>query len=515
MLLEALQQPACYDHPINDFQLLETHISWVILTGDYAYKIKKPVDFGFVDFTTLAKRRHYCYEELRLNRRLADDLYIDVVTINGSVEQPIINGTGDILEYAVKMRQFDQEHLLIHLAAHDQLNSHHCDALADIVADFHQSVGSADVTSAIGKPEQVAAWAEQNFQQIEPLLQDNEQRQQLNTLHDWTMHAQQQLYDSFVSRKKQGYIRECHGDLHLGNITLINDQVTVFDCIEFNDELRWIDVMSEIAFLVMDLHDHQYPAFAHRFLDRYLMHTGDYNGLAVLPFYLVYRALVRAKIDLLRLEQGELKPPQTQSLLREYQSYIDLALRFSQPAEPILFITHGLAGSGKSTIAAQLVEASGVIRIRSDIERKRLSGLSATADSGSGLLGGIYTPELTEKTYQHVASCAEQSIKAGYSAIADATFLQQWQREIFQKLAQRLSVKLIILSVQAPVPVLQDRIEKRQQIRQDPSEADLSVLESQLKNQQPLSDDENLQTVIIDTTKNQLDELLNNIQLKI
>ena len=497
MLIGALQRPSCYEHPVDHFELLETHISWVILTGSYAYKIKKPVDFGFVDFTSLAKRRHYCYEELRLNKRLAADLYCDVVTINGPNKNPKINGAGEVLDYAVRMRQFDQQDLLINVASRNQLSSQHCDTLADIIAEFHQGAMVADKDSPFGTSDQISHWAQQNFQQIAPLLQNDQQQQQLQRLQDWTAQSQQRLSKHFQQRKEQGYIRECHGDLHLGNIALINDQVTVFDCIEFNDELRWIDVMSEIAFLVMDLYDHGYPYLARRFLDHYLMRTGHYQGLAVLTFYLIYRALVRAKIDRLRLGQSTLAAAQVQHMLREYQHYIDLALQFSQPAEPTLFITHGLAGSGKSTLAAKLVEELGAIRIRSDVERKRLVGLQASARSHSELSAGIYTQEMTEQTYQRLADCTKQILNAGYSVIADAAFLQYWQRDQFRVLAQRLEVKFTILSIQTPLAVLQERIKTRGQNGQDASEADLNVLNAQLKQQQALTVEEQAMTLVI------------------
>ncbi len=322
----------------------------------------------------------------------------------------------------------------------------------------------------------------------------------------WTEATYQALLDQFSLRKSQGYVRECHGDLHLGNMALVNGEETIFDCIEFNEELRWIDLMNEAAFLFMDLCDREYPRFAYRFLDRYLMHTGDYGGLRVLPYYLVYRALVRAKIDLLRLDQDTLKAQQIQAVLSEYQTYIDLALQFSRPSKPTLYISHGLAGSGKSTLAGQLVEALGAIRIRSDVERKRLFGLSAHAESQSDVLAGIYTPEATRRTYQKMSELAEQTIRAGYSAIADATFLQSRQRKLFQELAEKLRINYVILSTRAPVAILRNRIERRRQTQKDPSEADLSVLESQLQNQQPLTPGENLHAVIIDTEQNGFDD---------
>lgn len=508
-LIENLQNPTLYDHPVSDFKVLETHISWVLLTGDYAYKFKKPVDFGFVDFTSLAKRRHYCFEELRLNRRLAPDLYLDVVLLTGNPEQPSLQSAEsesgipatDIIEYAVKMRQFDQSALLDQIAAAGGLSASYIDALAEKVALFHQQLPAVAMDSELGTAAQVNTWTDQNFEQMQPLLQNSEQREQLMQLKEWTEQAKRRSANTLQLRKKQGFIRECHGDMHLGNMVLIDGQVTVFDGIDFNSELRWIDVMNEIAFVVMDLHDRAYPGLAHRFLDQYLQHTGDYAGLAILRYYLVYRAIVRAKIDLLRLQQDSLPSQKINATLNEYQSYIELALQFSRQQKPVLLITHGLSASGKSTLATELVETLGLIRIRTDVERKRLFNLTASASSGSGLNTGIYQDNVTRQTYQAVAELAESVLRSAYPVLIDATFLARWQRELFQQLAEKLELDFIVIDLQAPEAVLKERIEQRQKQANDASEADLKVLRSQLQTQEPLTAEEQNHSITIDTTR--------------
>ena len=302
-LVAALVDPAVFGPGCKGVRHLETHISHVLLTGAHAYKIKKPVDLGFLDFTTLAQRKRYCEQELRLNRRLAPAIYLDVVAITGSVDRPVIGGDGPVVEYAVKMREFAQEALASRMLAAGALGAAHVDALAAEVAAFHGRVETAGEGTRFGSPDTILRVALQNFDSIRPMRDDPADRERQDALRAWTEREHALRLASFERRRADGFVRECHGDLHLNNIAVIDGEVTVFDCIEFNDELRWIDVMSEIAFTTMDLADRGRPDLAHRFVNAYLESTGDYAGLAVFPFYLVYRAMVRAKIACLRLGQ--------------------------------------------------------------------------------------------------------------------------------------------------------------------------------------------------------------------
>ncbi|NJN47202.1 MAG: AAA family ATPase [Candidatus Competibacteraceae bacterium] len=481
-LVAALCDPARYPHAGDCVEHLQTHISHILLVGDYAYKIKKPLDLGFLDFTSLAHRKIYCEEELRLNRRLAPDIYMDCIPICGSVENPILDGDpANAVEYAVKMRRFPQSALLDRSLASGVLELTQIDRLAKQLADFHESVARAPTEQPFGCPEQVQQPALDNFTQTRPLLEASEDLQLLNQLEQWTITAYRQLQPILLARKTGGFIRECHGDLHLGNMLLQDGQITVFDCIEFNDEFRWIDVMSDLGFLLMDLHHRQAPALAWRLLNDYLECSGDYAGLAMLPYYQIYRALVRAKIAAIRANQAELGSAARTDAEAECRSYLRLARQFTQAHQPFLLITHGVSGSGKSTITTQLLATLGAIRIRSDVERKRLFGLKPLEGSDSTLNQGLYTADAGAKTYERLQELCGQIVGAGYPVLVDATFLQLAQRQAFRELADSRALPFVLLACTADPAILRDRVEQRKQRGEDAAEADVSVLEQQLR----------------------------------
>lgn len=440
-----LLNAACFDHPVEHLQLLETHISWVILTGPFAYKLKKPVNFGFLDYSTPEKRRYFCYEELRVNSRLAPDLYLDVVPLGG--------------EYAVKMREFPQDRLLDRLA----LTSRHVDSIAEQVARFHLALPPAAPESPWGTPEAVHAPVRENFEQLRPSAGEL-------SLREWSELTFHGLVPFLAERRRSGFIRECHGDLHLKNMVETPGGVLIFDGIEFNPNLTWIDVMSEVAFLVMDLEHRGYSGLASRFLNRYLELTGDYAGLRGLDYYLVYRALVRAKVEAFAGSAS-------------WREYLDLALRLARPRQPRLLITHGVSGSGKTFQTQHLLEQEGWIRLRSDVERKRLYGLTPEARSGSALGAGIYDPQAGARTYARLLQISRDLLRAGFPVIVDATFLERGQREPFRELAQELDVPFEILDLVVSPEVARARLAGR---GRDASEADQAVLERQLSGYVPL-----------------------------
>jgi aminoglycoside phosphotransferase family enzyme len=296
MLIRSLQRRDLFPHPVQRFDVRETHISWVLLTGLYAYKIKKPLDLGFLDFSTLENRRHFCEEEVRLNKRLADDLYLEVVAITGTPDRPELNGPGPAIEYAVKMIQFPEHNQLDKVLARGELQAPHIDLLAKTVADFHAGVPAARPDSSFGEPDSLYHPVQENFGQIEPLLEPHEDRSRFEAVKAWSQRRFRQLHPALVRRKGDGYVRECHGDMHLANMAFFKGRLIVFDCIEFSENLRWIDVMSEVGFATMDLDARGQSRFGQRFLNRYLERTGDYAGLEVLRFYQTYRAMVRAKV---------------------------------------------------------------------------------------------------------------------------------------------------------------------------------------------------------------------------
>jgi uncharacterized protein len=500
-LFAALLDPACYPHPVAGVRVLETHISWVMLTGEYAYKVKKPVNLGFLNFTTLGFRRHYCDEELRLNRRFAPDLYLDVVAIRGTPGAPRIGGDGPVLDYAVKMREFPQEALASRRIASGGFGAAEIDALAALVAELHAGAPAAGPASRFGAPDAVLAAALQNFEQMLPLIKTAPEDRTLRALRQWTEHEHAARRDAFEQRRREGRVRECHGDLHLGNIAMIDGRPLPFDCIEFNDDLRWIDVMSEAAFLAMDLEDRGRRDLAWRFLNRYLEATGDYAGIAVLRFYLVYRALVRAKVHLMRSRQPRLLRGEKTRLSRAFHEYLRLAARYAAPDRAALVITHGPSGCGKTTATQPLVEQLGGVRLRSDLERKRLHGVAPLASSGSGLAAGIYTQEAGAATYRRLGELAREVLRSGYPVVADATFLRRTEREAFRAIAEQLEVPFLILDFQAPQALLRARIAARARRGDDASEADRAVLARQLGEREPLTPAEMEAAVLVDAQR--------------
>jgi aminoglycoside phosphotransferase family enzyme/predicted kinase len=479
-------------------KLIETHISYVLLTGSHAYKIKKAVDLGFLDFRTLASRRHYCEEELRLNRRLAPAIYLDVVAIGGTAEAPVPGGQGKPIEYTVRMREFPQTALASRALARRELTGTHVSALAAVVAEFHRVAARAPVHGHLGAPKVVYGFAQQNFAQLQPLVSEPAARTDLGTLAAWTRAQYVALLPALEARRDDGQVRECHGDLHLGNIALIDDAPVVFDCIEFNDDMRWIDVMSEVAFTVMDLADRGSPGLAHRFLDAYLEITGDYGGLVVLPFYLVYRAMIRAKIAQMRRTQCP-PGPQAHALEAEYATYVRLALGYARPARPGVVLMHGLSGSGKTVVSQALLEAGGAVRVRTDVERKRLAGRGPTARGGDALDADLYAPAVTKATYARALELAQEITAAGRVALIDGTFLMRWQRQMFRDWAATQQLPLVIVACRAPEAVLRERVARRSVAGHDASDAGVEVLARQLASAKPLAASEATLTVDADT----------------
>lgn len=498
-LIAALGQPDCYAHAVERVELLQTHISCILLAGEYAYKIKKPVNLGFLDFSTLAARRHYCEEELRLNRRTAPRLYLEVIAIGGSESAPVLGGGGAPIEYALRMRRFGQEALLDRMARRGALLPGHIDALARILAAFHAQIERAPPWEACGSAQRILGPAMQNFEQLLPLAGARTDSALLARLRDWTAREHGALEPVFAARKRAGWVRECHGDLHLGNIALLEGVPTPFDCIEFNPDFRWTDVMNDVAFLLMDLLDHRSPRLAFRFLNAYLELTGDYPGLRVLRFYLVYRALVRAKVSCLRAHQTGVPPREHGAVEQEYRRHLRLAERLAQGARAALLIMHGLSGSGKSTAAQELLETLGAVRLRSDVERKRLFGLAPQERSGSAPDAGLYTPAAGERTYARLADLAREVLAAGYPLIVDAAFLQRGPRERFAAIARNAGAHFLIAACNAAPATLRARVAARERAAQDASEAGLAVLERQIATLEPPAPDEARHTLSIDT----------------
>lgn len=499
-LIDALRQADAYPHPVGEVELIETHISWLLLTGEYAYKLKKPVDLGFLDFSTLAKRRQACEQELRLNRRLAPALYLAVVPVRGTPCAPRVGaGDGPVLEYAVRMQQFDPAQGFDRLLHRDALPPALLDELAVRIARFHQSCPRAGPDQPWGTPDEVRAPIMHNFPAIEPALHSPAERTHLAELQEWTERELERRHRLLAQRRAAGRVRECHGDLHLGNVVLHRGHPLVFDCIEFNPALRWIDVISEVAFTTMDLDHRGRPDLGGRFLNLYLEYSGDYAGLALLRLYRVYRALVRAKVAAIRAGQ-QTAGAAPDGPATELQRHLDLASHYTRPSRPLLVITHGLSGAGKTTWTNQLVEQlPGAFRVRSDVERKRLHGLEPLASSGPD--SHIYTPQASQQTYARLLELADGLLRDGYTAIVEATFLQTSGRAVFQALADRLGAGYRILDFRASPQTLEARVARRRRDGGDASEAGLEVLRKQFGTDQPFTDAERPSVITLDSER--------------
>ncbi len=485
-------------HLQRDWQarLIETHISWVLLDGTHAWKIKKPVKLSFLDFSELAVRRELCMQELWLNRRLAPDLYLDVRPVVGSalaprLGKPLRPGLPDeepAIEYVLQMKQFEPGALLSERLAAGRLEGAQLERLARRLAVFHQTADMAEPDSDWGSPAQIT----QPVGNLLDGLAAHGGDAACARLRPWLQAQAVQLHDTWLLRKTQGRIVEGHGDLHLANAVVLGEEVTAFDCIEFDPALRWIDGLNDIAFMVMDLLAHARADLAWRFLNSYLDERGDHAGLPVLRYYLVYRAMVRALVARLRADQGG----QDQG-----PDYLALALRLIEPPAPRLLITHGVSGSGKSFVSGQLLEQADAIRLRADVVRKRLFGLGPGAVSSGQVAGGIYDAQTTEATYARLRKLAQGALAAGWPVIVDATFLHEADRARFHALAQELGVPFHILHCQAPHAVLCERIVARRTQGHDASEADLAVLQAQLAQALPLLDSERAHTLVVDATQ--------------
>jgi len=487
-LIQAMMDPAAWPAGGGDRHRIDTHISTVLLAGDRAYKIKKPLDLGFLDFLSLASREQACHEELRLNRRLAPELYEAVCRISGTLEHPEVDAPGALLNWAVRMRRFDPDAVL---SNHPELLTPTLMVeLAERVGGFHAQLTGTPPDPQLGGAHAACAPMRDNFEQIGKARPDR--LEPLGALADWTdgfCDAQEALLEA---RSRAGLVRECHGDLHLGNIAMIDGRPVVFDAIEISPALRWIDPINDAAFLTMDLRQRQRPALAQCFINRYLQVTGDYEGLALLQGFEVYRALVRAKIAAIRSGQPDLDETDRQQVEHELKAYLAVAAELAAPRRGALVILHGVSGSGKSHVAETLVEQWPAVVLRSDLERKRLLGLDATADATAH---GGYAPDVTRRTYGRLAEAATVAANGGYVAVVDATFLRRGDRQEFADLAQQLGVPYAIVACEAPVAVLEARIAQRASRSGNVSDADGSVLHEQLASLDPLDTRERVRAV--------------------
>jgi len=489
-LVDSLMSPDAFLHPVSSVELIETHISWVILTNDYVYKIKKPILLDFLDFRDLGRRKYYCEEEIRLNQPWAPDIYVDVVPICLDDGQPRFAAPGEPIEYAVRMRRFDQEMRLDAQLERGELSVADMKELGRNIAARHTAAPVVDEGQRETNVAKAIELIWDNFAALEGFIDDAE----LNLLRSWTEREIGKLGTTLRQRFDDGFVRDCHGDLHLANLVRLPDGITTFDCIEFSTDLRHIDVACDIAFLIMDLVSRQRHDLAAHFLNRYLERTGDYGSMKLLSLYFVYRCLVRAKVAAIRSEERELDSERS-SDRTEIRHYTDMALRQIADRVPILVVTCGLSGSGKTWVSGQLMAAMPAMRIRSDLERKRMFGLGESERSDSAIESGLYSKDASHRVYQHLCKTAEIILKAGHNVILDAAFLHVSERAIAIAVARDCGVPCVLLAITAPTEILRKRIQARATGATDASEADIEILEYQMRTLEPMTEQEN--TIVI------------------
>lgn len=478
-----MDQTNDYPHPVDgSIELHETHISRVYLAGSLAYKLKKEIKTAFLDYSTLSLRQKACEEELRLGNRYAKDLYIRVVPITRDEDRIVVDGHGPIVDYAVQMHRFANDAILSQRLEQGLIIAEDMIAIARTTSVFHRE--AEIVQGDFGSfQEKTLGFAIDNFDVIQSQPHP-EIKREMDLLRDWTRQEWARLLEKSHDRYRAGKVRECHGDLHCGNIVHWAGRWVLFDGIEFNTDLTRIDVIYDAAFLMMDLQARGRRDLAYVWINAYLEATGDQDALILLRWYLVYLAMVRAKVAAMRERQLDDDPQAKQASHAEVVRYTRLAHTFATASQSTeLWITHGLSGSGKSTESLRVIQSLGGIRVRSDVERNRMFG------------SGHYEATATHATYQRLLELAETILDAGYKAIVDATFLKREQRALFHKLAQRKRIPFCILDCRANLATLRARIEERQAKGKDPSEASPSVLEKQLQAYEPLDESELFYTV--------------------
>ena len=506
-LVAALRKSDAYPNGgDSEVDVRETHISWVFLVGDHAYKVKKPITTSFLDYGTLAKREQCCREEYRLDKRYAKDLYLGVVPITLENGQPRVEGAGSAVEFAVKMRRFPDDALLSDRLEAGKLTSEEVSQLTSCIAAFHREAKKVDPNLPWGSPDFVFRTAMDNLRDLQT-SDDSEITATLHVLSRWTTEYFAEHQPLFSQRLANGFIRECHGDLHLANVVHWQGQLMPFDGIEFNDGFRWIDVMSDAAFLGMDFAARGHLDLCRSFVNRYLEETGDHASLALLRWYLVFRALVRAKVASMRAGQpGQLESDRSAALL-DCKHHVELAFRFTLPEQPCLWITHGVSGSGKTRGSELVVQRRGAIRLRSDIERKRHFGLPPSGRPDARNKAKLYCASATNATYGRLRRLAHGILRAGYSVVVDATFLSHHQRELFRELADQEGVPFAILDFHSDPQTLRQRVADRMARNDDASDADVDVLESQIASLEPLSEAEMQHVVEIPDVVSAIDAL--------
>ncbi len=493
-LIAQMLEPGFYPHAVKEpVELIQTHVSYVFLTGEYAYKIKKAVNFGFLDFSSLEQRRHFCHEEVRLNQRGAGDIYLEILPVSEVDDRFILGDESNPVEYVLKMHQFIEDDSFVSLFEQGKLTPELIAELGKIVAKFHQTAATNDYILSFGQVENVRQAFDENYQQTAGYIgraQTDSQFTETQAYSDNFFATRTALFEQRIAQK---WIKECHGDLHLRNIAFWKDQVLLFDCIEFNEPFRFVDVMYDIAFAVMDLDARSRSDLGNIFLNTYVEQTGDWSGLQLLPLYLSRQAYVRAKVTSFLLDDPNIPAADKEQAAKVAANYYYLAWKYTQvPAVGKIILMAGLSGSGKSTVGRYIAKTNQAIHLRSDAVRKHLGGVALDQKGGADL----YTPAMTQKTYDRLLELGLLLANQGFTVILDAKFDRQALRAPVIAATQEQNIPLHIYHCTAPLEVLVDRLNNRVG---DVADATADLLPQQQL--EPFTPTEQSLVTTLDTTK--------------
>ena len=468
MLINQLKNPKFYGSQVKSVQLLQTHISYVFLTGTFAYKVKKPVNFGFLDFSTLDKRKYFCEEELRLNRRLSPDMYIDVLPITQKDSNLQLNGDGIIVDYALKMKEFPQEDIMTNMLQQAKISKETIDHLCIILVNFYNQQEPSKEIKKYGELQSVKQNIDENFDQTKPMIGFTISKEiycYIKTAATEFFKKNKKVFDQRITEEK---IFDCHGDLHSGNIIIADEHIHIFDCIEFNDRFRFCDVASDIGFLSMDLDYLNFPYLSCYFIQKYVEKSHDINIYSVLNFYKSYRAFVRGKVYGFQLNDPHIEPEKKTNLVRAAQKYFDLSRYYAglflldlQTKNPLLFVVTGLSGTGKSTIARKIAVDYHATQINTDVVRKEIAGIDKFARHFDQFNTGLYDPKKIDDTYEKVINRAAGFLKKNKNVVIDATFQKKKYREMAYRVALKNHATLVKVQCVCSDDVVKKRLENR------------------------------------------------------
>ena len=498
--IQSLLQPAAYPDPAADVRLIQTHVSWIFLAGNYAYKIKKPVNFGFLDFSTLDRRRFYCQEELRLNRHLCPEIYLDVIKVRETPDGAAFHGEGPTLDYAVKMLRLPAERMADRLLTDGELTEADVQRIAATVAAFHHQALTGGEIDRYGSLETIRSNWEENFRQAEEFTGITITSRELALIREWTEEFMTANSELFSRRVADGFIRECDGDLHLENICLTK-RVCIFDCIEFNSRFRYSDTAADIAFLLMDLEFHGRRDLARIFLEEYIAASKDPGVSDLVDFYSVYRAFVRGKVESFRLKDSGIPAAEKEAAKEKAMSYFRLARGYVLRGRlaPALVVICGLSGSGKSTLAGVLAKELGLELLSSDRIRKELAKIPLQRHALDEYGSGLYAPAASEATYRELTARADRALAAGQGVIVDATCQKRRVRESLQVVAARHGVPRYLFVAEAPEEVIRSRLAERERQGTDISDGRWEIYLRQKEAFKPILADEG-EALVVDSS---------------